>query len=292
MIAPTTELHPDDFQHIRGLILREAGISLSNGKLQLVQSRLLKRLRHHKMVSYRQYMRLLADPVGIADELPHLINALTTNKTDFFREPHHFEYVRNTILPRIMADVAAGRRSRRIRIWHAGCSTGQEPYSMAMTIADALRDKGTWDVRLLASDIDTNVLETAQEGIYTAKVVEPVSLALRERYMTRSGRSADDTYTVSNEIKSMVAFRQINLTDDPWPIRSDVRFDVILCRNVVIYFDKDVQRRLFHRFEGYLPPGGHLFIGHSESLLGINSTFQSLGGTIYRKPPKTEGEGY
>jgi chemotaxis protein methyltransferase CheR len=284
MIAANTELKQEDFQHIRSLILREAGINLSNGKLQLVQSRLLKRLRHFKMTSFREYMALLNDPTRLPEELTHLINALTTNKTDFFREPHHFDYMRETVLPRIMADVTAGRRSRRIRIWHAGCSTGQEPYSMAMTIADVLRDRGMWDVRLLASDIDTNVLETAQAGTYPAKVVEPVPVAMRERYMTRSSDGEEDAYTVGREIKSMIAFRQINLTDESWPIRPDVRFDVIMCRNVIIYFDKDVQRRLFHRFEGYLPAGGHLFIGHSESLLGINATFQSLGGTIYRKP--------
>ncbi|HEY3332480.1 MAG TPA: protein-glutamate O-methyltransferase CheR [Capsulimonadaceae bacterium] len=290
MITTVAQIDDNEFKKVQALIYREAGISLSDAKRNLVQSRLMKRLRYHNLNSYREYLNLLANQGESGDEITHLINSLTTNKTDFFRESHHFEFIHNRLLPEVKDAANKGARSRRIRMWHAGCSTGQEPYSNAMTICDGLGDTGTWDVKLLASDIDTNVLAAAREGEYRAEQVAPIPAGMRERYMDRDGRGPDAQYRVSQEIKSKIVFRQINLTDEPWPIRSDTRFDAIFCRNVIIYFDKPTQRRLFERFEHYLMPGGYLFIGHSETLFGISTAYESVGGTIYRKPLTSASE--
>ncbi|MDR3706835.1 MAG: protein-glutamate O-methyltransferase [Capsulimonadaceae bacterium] len=280
-------LRQDEFERFRALAYQAAGINLTEAKKQLVQSRLFKRLRHYGLSSFQEYLRLVDSEGENGNEMRYLINSLTTNKTDFFREPHHFRYISQTILPDMIDQAAHGRRARRIRVWHAGCSTGQEPYTNAMTIADTLRGQGMWDVRLLASDIDTDVLATAKEATYSAEQLEPVPAALKERYLKRvMGRM--DQYQVTQDLRGMIAFRQINLNEDAWPIRADVRFDIIFCRNVVIYFDKPTQRKLFGRFQRLLVPGGYLFIGHSESLFGINDAFETVGGTIYRAPDETE----
>ena len=282
IISPVP-LRQDEFERFRALAYRAAGINLTDGKKQLVQSRLFKRLRHHEMSTFREYLALLDREGENGQEMRSMINSLTTNKTDFFREPHHFEFIARNIMPEAIAEAAQGRRSRRLRIWHAGCSTGQEPYSCAMTVANSLRGQGIWDIRLLASDIDTDVLAAAEEGIYTAEQAMPIPAEMRERYM-RAVPGQPGHFRVVPEIAERIAFRQINLNDEPWPIRRDVRFDIIFCRNVVIYFDKPTQKKLFARFRQLLVPEGILFIGHSESLFGIDDSFQPLGGTIYRAP--------
>jgi len=165
---------------------------------------------------------------------------------------------------------------------------GQEPYSLAMTLANALRNQGTWDIKLLASDIDTDVLGIADAGVYKQEQIEPVPANLRSAYFKKINNDDGGSYQVVDEIRRMIAFRQINLLETPWPIRADVRFDLLFCRNVVIYFDKPTQQRLFGRYEKVIAPGGYLFIGHSESLFGISEAFESVGGTIYRKPNMRE----
>ncbi len=272
-----------EFARFRDLIYQTAGIALSDGKRQMVQSRLQKRLRLHHLAA-SDYYALLTGPRRPDDEMTAFINCITTNKTDFFREPHHFSFVAERILPEIAA--RAGHRTPRLRVWHAGCSTGEEPYTLALTLAEALdRPEGNiqqWDIQQLASDIDTDVLVHAEQGVYAAERVAPIPLPCLRRHFLAGCGEAGALYQIKPALRAQITFRQINLLHD-WPLRPGTRFDIIFCRNVVIYFDKPTQSRLFARLEAHLSPGGYLILGHSESLHGTAGRFESLGHTIYRK---------
>lgn len=282
-------LTAEQFNRFRKLVYEHAGISLPDAKIQMVRSRLSRRLRANRLTEFADYYTLLTGP-GSADEMREFINCITTNKTDFFREQHHFDFVANTIVPAHVDAARYGIADRCIRIWHAGCSTGEEPYTMAMTLLEALEGKGDWDIRLLASDLDTNVLDTAERGVYDADRVETIPQSLLRKYFLRSRADGEPRYMAKPVLKDLIKFKQINLTVGVWPIRSDVRFDMIFCRNVIIYFDKPTQQRLFDRFSRLLRPGGYLFIGHSESLHGVSDAFTPVGQTIYRLPVET-GQG-
>ncbi|WP_431204579.1 CheR family methyltransferase [Bradyrhizobium betae] len=263
-----------DFRKIVELVMNTAGIVLSDRKRPFVQSRLGRRLRALGMTDFRQYCRLLEAPAGEA-ERSNLINAITTNHTSFFREPHHFSYLANAILPKLATSEAG--QSRRLRIWSAGCSTGEEPYTIAMTLREhqsALRD---WDVKILATDLDTNVVAHAAEGIYDSDRLGSVPPSYRERFVTELD---EDRSRMNDEIRSLISFAPLNLLQK-WPMQGP--FDVIFCRNVVIYFDKPTQRKLFDRYADILKPTGSLFIGHSESLLNVTDRFDLVGRTIYRR---------
>lgn len=263
-----------DFNFIRQLVASETGISLSEQKRELVYGRLSKRLRSLELQSFAEYCRYVGQNM---QELHELVNAITTNLTAFFREPYHFDYLRDELLPGLLRSNAA---SRRIRIWSAGCSTGEEPYSIAMVLRDAVPAGQGWDARILATDIDSNVLARAQQGVYA----EERTSGIPERYLRRSFRRGQGDNAgmlrVNDEVRSLITFRQLNLMQD-WPMRGP--FDVIFCRNVVIYFDKPTQRRLFNRYADLLADGGHLFIGHSETLFKVCERFTLIGRTIYRK---------
>jgi chemotaxis protein methyltransferase CheR len=282
--ANDIQMNDKEFRLFRDLVYQNSGISLADAKKTMLHSRLQKRLRFHNLSSFSTYYELILSRSYEGDELREMINCVTTNKTDFFRESHHFEFVEETILPEIIAASATAGESRKLRVWHAGCSTGEEPYSLAMVLRDSLKSNiDRWDIRQLASDIDTNVLEHAKAGVYERDRFEQVPLKYRSQsFLTGTGeRSA--YVKIKSELLDMVTFRQINLLDPVWPIQSEVRFDAVFCRNVVIYFDKPTQRTLFARFHKLLRPGGYLIIGHSESLLGVSTDFESLGHTIYRK---------
>jgi chemotaxis protein methyltransferase CheR len=277
----------NQFRLFRDLIYKVAGISLSDAKRQLVQSRLGKRLRHHELGSFGAYYDLVMSSDA---ELTTFVNCITTNKTDFFREEHHFQFVRTQIVPRMISDGKRGLAPSRIRAWHAGCSTGEEPYTMAMTLLEALGGEPNWDVKLLASDIDTDVLASAERGIYESDRIAGIPDVLLRRYFERSRTDEEVRYRTKPVLRDLIKFKQINLTKTPWPIRGDVQFDIVFCRNVIIYFDKPTQKELFQRFERVLKPGGHLIIGHSESLLGVTNSFHSLGQTIYQLPTQSKAE--
>ena len=273
-----------EFTRFRDLIYKTTGIALSDAKRQMVQSRLQKRLRFHQLAGFRDYYALLTGPSRDSAEITAFINCITTNKTDFFREPHHFDFITERVLPEIAA--RAGRGTPRLRVWHAGCSTGEEPYTLALTLAEALEGRSggetRWDIQQLASDIDTDVLAHAERGVYAAERVAPVPPPLLHRHFLRECGAAGALYQVKPALRAPLTFRQINLLGD-WPLPPGTRFDIIFCRNVVIYFDKPTQSRLFARFEAHLSPGGYLMLGHSESLHGTTGRFESLGHTIYRK---------
>ncbi len=262
-----------DFAFIRRLVHAEAGIALSDAKRHLVYGRLSRRLRHLRLARFSDYCALLESDGG--HELRELINAITTNLTSFFREMHHFTYLRQTLVPQLVAQNAA---TRRIRVWSAGCSTGEEPYSIAMTLRESVPPG--WDVRILATDIDSRVIDTAEAGIYAEERVEAMDPVVRKRWIRRGRGAQAGRVRVAAELREMITFRRLNLMD-AWPMRGP--FDVLFCRNVVIYFDKETQAVLFGRYADLLAPRGHLFIGHSENLWRVSDRFEPLGHTMYRK---------
>jgi chemotaxis protein methyltransferase CheR len=237
-------------------------------------------VRQLRLRTYRDYYEYLMTRDSTGEERTRFVNAVTTNKTDFFREPHHFEYLRRVWLPALRVH-AHKTGNRRVRIWCAGCSTGEEAYSIAMTLADGLPGLRDWDVRILASDIDTAALTVAQSGTYRLDRLRSASAPVPRRYFLRSTPACGGVARVVTWLRDLIVFRRINLIDDPWPIRT--HFDVIFLRNVVIYFDRHTKARLFERLETVLGDGGLLILGHSESLIGFDTDLRCIGQTIYQK---------
>lgn len=275
--AEPAPLAKTEFRKFQELILAEAGITLNESKHVLVQSRLARRLRILGLGSYGEYLLYLAKQPAESPERREMINCITTNKTDFFRENHHFEFLRNRVIPELRAQAAAGA-TKKLRIWSAACSTGEEPYSIAVTVREALQAERNWDVKILASDIDTNVLSTAEAGIYEAERFRQVDDSLLRRYFTR--RTSDGALLASDELKEMIRFRRINFVDPAWPIRTT--FDVIFCRNVIIYFSRATQLRLFERLAQYLKPTGYLLVGHSENLHWMHKLLVPVAQAVYQ----------
>jgi chemotaxis protein methyltransferase CheR len=258
----------DDFTRIRALIYQRAGISLASGKRDMVYSRLARRLRARQLDCFSDYLELLES--GDHQEMEAFVNALTTNMTSFFREPHHFQ-----ILAERLAQLP---KNRRVSIWSCASSTGEEPYSIAMTAADALGHGSS--ARILATDIDTNVLAAGRLGVYPVDQVLKLPTELLKRHFLRGDGSNAGFARVRKELRQMVTFKQLNLLDDAWPMRG--RFDMIFCRNVMIYFDKTTQQAVLKKLAGALQPGGLLFIGHSESFHSASDLFTICGNTVYR----------
>jgi chemotaxis protein methyltransferase CheR len=267
-------LQDGDFRKIAKLVMDSTGIVLSEKKRAFVHGRLGRRLRILGLADFRQYTRLLESDDG-DDERRMLINAVTTNHTSFFREDHHFAYLAQTVLPAIVKSRGAG--PARLRIWSAGCSTGEEPYTLAMTLLEQEALLSGWDVKILATDLDTNVVRHASEGVYDAERLESIPAAYRRNYLSVRD---DGKFWIKDEVRDLISFAPLNLLED-WPMRGP--FDLIFCRNVVIYFDKPTQRKLFDRYAELLRSDGWLFIGHSESLLNVSNRFSLVGRTIYRR---------
>jgi chemotaxis protein methyltransferase CheR len=268
-----------EFEFIKELIYKQAGIFLAPHKKIMVQSRLNTRLRTLNITSYHDYVSLLKkDPKFAADEMQELINRLTTNKTDFFRENHHFDFLKSTFFPDLEQN-ANGIKS--LRIWCSASSTGEEPYSLAISVYDYFQNKPGWNLKIYASDIDTAVLKTAQEGIYRSDRLDPVSDALKLKHFNKIPKGEQVFYEAKSHLKSLIEFKQINLLNHPFPIKEKV--DIIFCRNVVIYFDKQTQKTLFQQFDEQLKPFGYLVLGHSETMFGISDRYKFLGHTIYQK---------
>ena len=263
---------PKDFQFIRKLVAEQTGIALSEAKTHMVYSRLSRRLRSLNIPTFAQYCDYLTG--DNSEELTHFINAITTNLTAFFRENHHFEHLAHTLLPELFAT----KTKRRVRIWSAGCSTGEEPYSIAVVLRENMPKNGGWDIKVLGTDLDSNVVAKAASGIYQESSLNGVSQTRIKKYFSRTGKTGQ--LTVKPEIRELITFKQLNLMHD-WPMKGP--FDVIFCRNVVIYFNLDTQRKLFRRYASILADKGHLFIGHSETLYKVSDDFELLGSTIYQK---------
>jgi chemotaxis protein methyltransferase CheR len=264
----------DDFQFIANTLHEDAGIHLPASKASLVYSRLTKRLRMLGLESFRDYCALVGSATG-ADERSQMIAALTTNVTRFFREPHHFEHLKSRLVGPAVDQVRAGSR---IRIWSAGCSSGQEPYSIALSILSLMPDARSFDVRVLATDINPHVLQTARRAVYSAEEAASVPMDLRSAWTEPAEGSS---VRLDEAPRGLVTFRPLNLIG-AWPMSGP--FDAVFCRNVLIYFDEKTQMRLLNRMTSLIRPGGYLYLGHSERLIGpAEALFKADGTTCFRK---------
>ncbi|NJO15329.1 MAG: protein-glutamate O-methyltransferase CheR [Thioploca sp.] len=262
-----------DFDLLRKLVSEHTGINLSDHKQEMLYSRLSRRLRALNLKSFSNYYKLLQNDGG--EELIHFVNAVTTNLTAFFREPHHFELLEQIILPKLMEKQIA---TQRLRIWSAGCASGEEPYSIAMVVREVVPSH--WDVKILATDLDSSVLARGIQGVYEEERVSGISpLRLRRWFKKGTGNQIGRVQVVP-ELQALITFKQLNLMHG-WPMRG--LFDIIFCRNVVIYFDKATQKVLFERFANILDDKGYLLIGHSENLFQLSTRFQLLRQTVYIK---------
>ncbi len=269
-----SELGDSEFFLLRDVIFKESGINLTERKKALMQSRLMKRLRVLNLDNYKNYYQYLIN--NYEQEIINLINCITTNKTDFFREPKHFDFIREVVLPDFEQ-----RRGDKLRIWSAGCSTGEEPYSIAITIADYYNNKHMPDIKILATDIDTEVLNKALSGIYKEETICELEPETIKRFFLKGKGSKEGLFTVKDPIKNMIYFRRLNLLAQSYPMKR--RFDLIFCRNVIIYFDRKTRDELIDRFYSYLADDGYFFAGHSETLSNFSGKYYLIGNTVYRK---------
>lgn len=278
-----TELKADslrqaDFDRLRALIYQQAGINLGPEKKTMLEIRLKRRLRALNLASYRQYCEQLFHSEKLADELVHLIDVVTTNKTDFFREPGHFQFMVSKALPDLVAHRGP---DHPFLVWSAGCSTGEEPYTIAMVLNEYAESRPL-RFRVLATDISTAVLEKAQTGIFKSDLLRPVAPDLRRKYFMRSRDRASDLVRVVPELRAAIDFRRLNFMDPVFDLPQ--RPDIIFCRNVIIYFDRRTQTHLLAKLTAKLAPGGYFFAGHSESLQGMDLPLVAVAASTYRKP--------
>lgn len=278
-ILHEVEMSEEDFKVISQLVYRHCGIYLSDDKQELVRSRLAKRLRQRGMVSFSDYIEYLRQD-GSGDEFSVLIDSISTNFTSFFRERQHFDFLSNQFLPSLIARKSK-KRDYKIRAWSAGCSSGEELYTIAVTIFDLLGGDPAWDVKILATDISTRMLKAAKEAVYEAKKIEPLNGNQKQKYLTVEKNEGQKYFRVKDTLRNVAIIKYLNLMEE-WPIK--VPLDFIFCRNVMIYFDRNTQQKLISRFWDVLAPEGILFTGHSESLAGITHSFKYIEPAVYQKP--------
>ncbi|MCP4717054.1 MAG: protein-glutamate O-methyltransferase [Deltaproteobacteria bacterium] len=255
------------------------GIKMPINKKTMLEGRLRRRVRALGFTSFKEYTEHVFNSSEGSDENVHLLDAVTTNKTDFFREPTHFDYLSSTVLPEFMG--AQGKVSRKnLRIWSAGCSTGEEPYTLAMVLSEFAQQYKDFNFSILATDLSTEVLRKAINAVYDTQKVAPVSTALKKKYLLRSRNSSEDVVRIVPELRNKVTFGRLNFMQPDFGIKESM--DVIFCRNVIIYFDRQTQEKLLNQFCRHLVPGGYVFMGHSETLTGLNVPLDQVGPTIYR----------
>ena len=274
----TTVISTKDFSRLKEFLYKECGIKITDSKKTMLETRLQRRLRALGLSSFSSYCDYLFRPEAKEDELIQAIDAVTTNKTDFFREPAHFDYLTRHALPDLVGD-GCGRRT--ITIWSAGCSTGEEPYTLAMVMKGFAEIHRSMAFEILATDISTRVLEKAQLGIYDEERIQPIPDPFKKAFLLKSRDISKKVYRVVPELRDKVRFRRLNFMDGDFGFREEM--DVIFCRNVIIYFDKQTQERLLNRFCAHLSDEGYLFVGHSETLLGMDVPLVQVAPTIYRK---------
>lgn len=262
-----------EYDRIRTLLYDESGISLGESKQSLVVSRLTKRLRELQLDNFTAYYNYVMQD-GSGEEFTRMLDLLCTNKTDFFREPKHFDFLRERILPGL-------EREKRIRIWSSACSTGEEPYTIAMTLFEAVPNPTQWSFEILASDLSTRVLAHAASGLYTDDRVRAMPAAIVKRHFMRGRGDCAGLVKVKPHLAACIKFQRINLMDERFPIC--VPLDVVFCRNVMMYFDRSAQERLVNKLFHHLKPGGYLVIGHSDSLQWVSHPFKTAVPTIYRR---------
>jgi len=271
-----------EFALFQGLIHREAGIHLSEAKQALLVGRLSRRLRELGLSSFGAYFAYVTDPRNAGEQV-ELINRICTHETHFFREPRQFEFLEQTVAPAWVADAQAGRRAKRVRVWSAGCSSGEEPYSLAMSLLTQCPPEAGWEVEILATDISTKVLERARAATWPIAKADEIPQAYLRRFMLRGRGEHHGQMKAGPEIRSIIKFQQVNLNAEHCPVAGP--FDLILCRNVLIYFDAPGRERIARRLLSLLTPDGMLFLGHAESLNGLSDRPRNVIPTVYARGP-------
>ena len=269
-----------DFSRLGEFIHDSCGIKITPAKKVMLESRLSKRLKNLGIHAFRDYCEYLFSPKGLENELVHMIDMVTTNKTDFFREPAHFDYLADKAVPELISLHGAGTR-RMLNVWSAGCSTGEEPYTLAMVLNELDDKYPGFRYQILATDISTKVLDIAKLGVYSEDKVEPVPELLKRKYVLKGKNSHEGMVRIVPELRTMVKWRRLNFMEGDFGMREPM--DIIFCRNVIIYFDKPTQETLLRRFCSHLIPGGYVFMGHSETLQGMNLPLVPVAPTVYRK---------
>jgi len=267
-----------EFKLLSDLVYQTIGINLGPAKKELLRTRLGKRLRLLGIDSFKDYYRYVTEENK--DELTNLFDAISTNLTSFFREQNHFDYLNETVLPELL-DEGKKKGDWQLRVWSAACSTGEEPYSLAITLSDYLGQSSKWGVKMLATDVNTEVLGKAEMGVYKEDRVDGLSKIMLRNHFLRGEGNQLGMVRVKRYLRDMITFRRINLTSPRYPFKKE--FDVIFCRNVMIYFDKFTQREIVDKMHKHLKKGGYLFLGHAESLTGIKTDFKYIKPTIYKK---------
>lgn len=274
-VPPPSALGDADFRRLAGFIESELGIRMPDSKRVMLESRLQKRIRHFGMSGFTEYVDFVFSPRGRESELINMIDAVTTNKTDFFREADHFEYLVESILP------AAAARGGTLSFWSAGCSTGEEPYTLAMVLEEFREANPRFSYRILASDLSTQVLDKAKAAVYEEDKAAPIPMSYKKKYLLRSKDPASGLVRIKPELRARLSFARINFMDERYPI--DEAFDVVFCRNVIIYFERAVQELILGRICRHVRPGGWLILGHSETLTGMDLPLRSVAPTIYSR---------
>ena len=267
-----------DFKLFQQLILREAGIFLSSIKKTLLVGRLNSRLRQLGLSSFRQYYELVADG-GDPDERVLLLDRISTNETRFFREPRHFEFLRQEVFPQWLQQAAKGSRTKEIRIWSAACSSGEEPYSLAMTLLDTFRSSDGWTVEVLATDLSTRMLAQAREGVWSVERAKEIPKRYLKRYMLKGIKTQRGMLKAQDELRATLRFARLNLNDKRYAVGG--RFDLIFCRNVLMYFNKNNKVAVVRRLIKHLSPDGYFFVGHAESLRDMDVSLNGVLPTVY-----------
>ena len=273
---PSDQLSAKNFKRLAELIHGYSGIKMPANKRTMLEGRLRRRMRATQIPSLNDYCRYLFDEDGLESEIVHLIDAVTTNKTEFFREPAHFQVLRARALPQL-----AKAGARTIKAWSAACSTGAEPYTLAMVLEEHRRANRRQDYSILCTDLCTQVLGQAVTGIFPESMIEPVEMELRERYVMRARDVGRREVRIVPELRARLAFARLNLMDDAYPVDRDM--DVIFCRNILIYFDKPTQSKVLSQLCQHLRPGGYLFLGHSESIVGIDLPVRQIANTVFQR---------
>jgi chemotaxis protein methyltransferase CheR len=268
-----------NFQRLAAFIEGYSGIKMPPTKVTMIEGRLRRRLRATGMADLKQYCDFLFEKDGLATEAIHLIDVMTTNKTEFFREPDHFRFLSEQAVPRLLTTAKAGRTA--LKVWSAACSTGAEPYTLAMVLAELAQQNSGLHYGITATDISTEVLDVAISGIYPEAMVAPVPPELRRRYVLRSKERSRRLVRMTPELRATVRFARINLMEVPYQVERDM--DVIFCRNILIYFDKETQQAVLQHLTEHLRPGGFLFLGHSETLAGFHLPVDPVGPTVFRR---------
>lgn len=267
-----------DFSRLSSFIYEQCGIKMPPAKKTMLEARLQKRLRALALPSFSDYCDYLFSQEGLRNELIMMVDLVTTNKTDFFREPDHFSYLVNTAIPE-WQNKTGGRRP--LHIWSAGCSTGEEPYTLAMVLSEVAAAQDGFSYQIMATDISTRVLEKARKGVYDEERIDPVPMQLRRKYLLRSKDRTNPLVRIAPELRARVRFGRLNFMDSDFGFREQL--DIIFCRNVIIYFDRQTQEKLLNKFHGHLRTGGWIFMGHSETLNGLDVPLVQVHPTVYRK---------